>query len=133
MKHVTYQLQGDLAAWPGIESHPHRYGGIEWRLGAAEVGHLHWQGMLDIPFPKPLRNALIDAGWAHPHHLLKDSGWISFWIRNEEDAARAGQLLRLSYLRYRIKSAPAAAREELAAMNPPEAVKAAVERHAPVH
>jgi hypothetical protein len=41
-----------LQDWPGITSQPHRFGGIEYCLGRREVGHVHGDSLVDIPFPK---------------------------------------------------------------------------------
>jgi predicted DNA-binding protein (MmcQ/YjbR family) len=46
-----------------------------------------------------VRDELIAAGRAEPHHVLPDSGWISFWIRDDDDVAEAVELLRMSYER----------------------------------
>ena len=37
------------------------------------------------------------AGQAEPHHLLVDSGWVSFYIRDTGDIDRVIALLRRSY------------------------------------
>jgi predicted DNA-binding protein (MmcQ/YjbR family) len=77
---------------------PHRFGGTEYRLGERrELGHIHGDTLVDIPFPTKVRNELVAAGRAEPHHLLSDSGWISFYIREAADVERAIELLRLSY------------------------------------
>jgi hypothetical protein len=39
---------------------------------------------------------------ALPHHILPESGWISFYLRAEGDVERALWLLRLSYLQKRM-------------------------------
>ena len=52
---------------------------------------------MDIPFPKRVRDELVAAGRAAAHHVLPESGWVSFYIRQEEDAERAIELLRLSF------------------------------------
>jgi hypothetical protein len=92
------RIVAEVTAWDGISPAPHRYGGTEFRLGTREVGHLHLGGMLDIPFQKAVRDALIADGRAEPHHLLHDTGWTSYYIRSERDAAGALWLLRLAYL-----------------------------------
>jgi hypothetical protein len=77
---------------------PHQFGGTEYRLGERrELGHLHGDTLVDIPFPTKVRNELVAAGRAEPHHLLSDSGWISFYIREAADVERAIELLHLSY------------------------------------
>ena len=61
------------------------------------MGHIHGDHMLDIPFPKKVRDELVAAGMAEPHHLLPDTGWISFYLRESADVERAIALLRRSY------------------------------------
>ena len=37
------------------------------------------------------------AGRAQPHHILPETGWISFYIRQPEDVDKAIALLQESY------------------------------------
>jgi hypothetical protein len=97
--------EGEMSAWPNISVHAHRFGGKEFLFGNAEVGHMHEAGSVDIPFPLAMRNALLAAGLAEQHHWVPNSGWITFHVRNEEDLSHALRLLRLSYLRYALKTA----------------------------
>ena len=83
--------------WEGVSAAPHRYGGIEFRLGRREIGHVHRDSLVDIPFPKPVRDALVAAGDAEPHHILPDSGWVSIFLRSEADVERAIRLLQRSF------------------------------------
>ena len=75
-------------------------------FGAAEVGHVHTNGLVDIPFPRSIRDALLADGLAAEHRWVPNSGWITFYIRSEEDLDLAVWLMRLSYLRYSLKAAP---------------------------
>lgn len=100
------KLQEQVSAWPGISVHPHRFGGREFCLGSAEVGHMHNDGAVEIPFPRAFRDALLAEGLAQQHRWVPESGWITFAVRGEEDAAHALWLLRLSYLRYALKAVP---------------------------
>lgn len=84
-------------AWQGVSANPHRFGGIEFRLGSRELGHLHGDVLLDAPFPTKVRDELIAAGRAQPHHVLPESGWISFRIKTAADVQAAIDLLRMSY------------------------------------
>jgi len=86
-----------VRGWEGVELTPHRYGGTEFRLGRGEIGHLHPGGWLDVPFPRPVRDELVRAGRAQPHHVLPDSGWVTFNARSAGDVDRAIELLRFSY------------------------------------
>lgn len=104
-------LVDEVSAWPGVTSHEHRFGGTEFRLGEREIGHAHWFGIVDIPFTTRLRDALIAAGRAEQHHFVPDSGWTTVRVsKHGEENAR--NLLRLSYLRIRMKNADEAAAED---------------------
>jgi Family of unknown function (DUF5519) len=56
-------LEAEVSALPNVSIHPHRFGGREFRFGNAEVGHTHAGGIVDIPFPRPVRDALLAEGW----------------------------------------------------------------------
>jgi hypothetical protein len=87
-----------VTSWPGIMAHPHRFGGTEYRLGERrEIGHIHGDELVDIPFPVRVRDVLIAAGRAEPHHLFPKMGAVSFWLREPDDVQRAIALLRESY------------------------------------
>jgi len=81
----------------GVTALPHRFGGIEFRLGKRELGHIHGDSLLDIPFPMSVRNELVENGEVKKHHILPDSGWVSFSITSEADVAKAIALLRRSF------------------------------------
>jgi len=86
-----------LAAWEGVSITPHRFGGVEYRLGTRELGHIHGDHLVDIPFPKKVRDEIVNAGLAEPHHILPETGWISFYLRNEGDVQKVIELLHRSY------------------------------------
>lgn len=92
------KITTEVTTWDGVTASPHRFGGTEYRYGEKrEIGHIHGDHMVDIPFPTKVRDELIAAGRAQPHHLLGDSGWISFYINEAEDIERALELFKLSY------------------------------------
>ena len=86
-----------VQSWEEVEIRPHRYGGHEFRLGKRELGHIHGDALVDIPFPKSVRDEIVAAGEAEPHHILPDSGWVSLFLRKEEDVERAISLLERSF------------------------------------
>jgi len=53
--------------------------------------------MVDIPFPRPVRDALLAEGLTEEHRWVPDSGWITFHVRSEEDFNHAVWLLRTSF------------------------------------
>lgn len=93
------RLESFLREWPGVEMMPHRFGGIEFRVDRREIGHVHPNGMLDLPFPVRLRRELVAAGRADAHHMLPNTGWVTFRLRTEHDVPAALELLRLNYER----------------------------------
>jgi Family of unknown function (DUF5519) len=91
------QIHDAAMSWPGVTSRPHRFGGTEYRLARREIGHVHGDYLVDIPFPKNIRNELVAAGMAEPHHILPDTGWVSFYIKRPDQVEPAIALLRRSY------------------------------------
>ena len=94
---ASQRIQAELLSWPDVESHPHRFGGVEYCLGRRELGHIHGDHLVDIPFPRKVRQELVAAGKADPHHILPDSGWVSLYLREPADVDRAIELFRLSF------------------------------------
>ncbi|MGM0592502.1 MAG: luciferase family protein [Halobacteriota archaeon] len=84
--------------WPGVETAPHRYGGIEFRLLGRKIGHVHDVGLLDLPVSRAVRNQLLTEGRADRHHVLPTSSWITFYVRDFADVRDGLWVLRLSYL-----------------------------------
>jgi Luciferase len=98
------ELEHEVSTWPQVSVHPHRFGGREFRFGNAEIGHIHPGGIVDIPFPRAVHDALLADGLADRHQWVPNSGWITFRIRSDEDLRHALWLMRLSYLRYALKT-----------------------------
>ncbi len=90
-------IRSTVTAWPGISEAPGNFGAVEFKLGKREIGHLHGEALLDVPFPRKVRDELVAAGEAEPHHIMPESGWISFRIRKAGDAEHAVALLKRSY------------------------------------
>jgi hypothetical protein len=80
-----------------VTAQSHRFGGVEYVIGRREVGHIHGDHLVDIPFPKRVRDEIVAAGRAQPHHVLPESGWVSFYLQQESDVEQAIALLHESY------------------------------------
>ena len=80
-----------------ISAGNHRFGGTEYKLGKREIGHVHGDHLVDIPFPIKIRNEIVESGEAQPHHILPESGWVSIFLNNEDDVERAINLLKRSF------------------------------------
>jgi hypothetical protein len=94
---ASKQIVETLLTWEGMETHPHRFGGTEFRIGKREIGHIHGDSLVDIPFPKKVRDEIVAAGMASPHHILPETGWVSFYLKEEGDVKKAIILLKRSY------------------------------------
>src|ERR1051325_4202720 len=93
------RIEREVGSWDGVTIAPHRFGGVEFRVGRRELGHLHGSRLADLPFPVAIRNELVASGRAERHHILPDSGWVSVRIRGEDDVRSVIDLFRLNYER----------------------------------
>ncbi len=92
-------IGSEVAGWTGVEERTHRFGGREFRVNGHEIGHLHGDRLADLPFPVKVREELVEAGKARRHHVLPETGWVSYQIQGEEDVAGALELFRKNYER----------------------------------
>jgi hypothetical protein len=99
------KLNEQVSAWPRVSAHAHRFGGKEFRVGNAEVGHVHNSSEVDIPFPRAFHDELLARGLAEQHRWAPNTGWVTFRVRGETDIEHAVWLMRLSYLRFALKAA----------------------------
>jgi Family of unknown function (DUF5519) len=94
---AQHRIREVAMTWDGVTAGPHRFGGVEFRLGRRELGHIHGDSLVDIPFPKKVRDEIIAASEAEPHHILPESGWVSIFLRTDGDVDRALELLHRSF------------------------------------
>jgi hypothetical protein len=105
MEDIRAQIEQEVGSWEGVTVHPHRFGGVEFRLGRRELGHLHptWA---DLPFTRRIREMLLETGRAEPHRAGVN-GWVSHPLDEE-----AIELFKLSYERARVAQAARESRGE---------------------
>lgn len=84
------------AVFPAAQMRVHRFGGTEFFENGKELGHVHGNGLLDVRVGRRNAAELIFQGKAEPHHIFKNSGFVSFWLRNESDVASALALLQIA-------------------------------------
>ena len=132
MREKIEHIKQTVTSWPGMTANPHRFGGLEFNLGSVEIGHIHLNGMVDIPFNSKIRNQLLAEKRVVPHHILPETGWITFYIRSAADVDTAIWLFRLSYLFYATRGSQKAALKdvldvpaEFEALHPSEGLQAA--------
>src|SRR4051794_32241415 len=99
MASIGEAIQQEILAWDGVTMEPHRFGGVEFMVNNHEIGHLHGTRLADLPFPVRVREELVASGKASPHHILPDTGWVSYFIRSADDVSPVVNLFRLNYER----------------------------------
>ena len=97
MNVIIDRVRKEIISWPYVTAEPHRFGGIEFRVNNREMGHIHGELVADILFSMNLRNELVNSGRVKPHHVLPQSGWVSYYINKEEDITALIELFRLRY------------------------------------
>ncbi|MBV9940498.1 MAG: DUF5519 family protein [Solirubrobacterales bacterium] len=90
-------IADQVMAWPGVTIHDHRFGGVEFRLGNRQLGHLHGDRIADVPLRRSLRDELVAAGRARVHRWRPDSGWVTVDINSDDGRDEAVRLLRVGY------------------------------------
>ncbi|HEX2305410.1 MAG TPA: luciferase family protein [Nitrososphaeraceae archaeon] len=97
MSSIIGAIEKEILSWPGVTRQPHRFGGIEYRIGKREIGHVHDSSLADLPFPMEIRDYLVESGRVLSHHVLPQSGWVSKWIKDEDDLTQVIELFRMEY------------------------------------
>jgi hypothetical protein len=97
MGSIAELIEREVLSWPDVSAHPHRFGGVEFQVNGREIGHVHGDRLADLPFPVRMRRELVAAGRASPHHILTDTGWVSYYLRGMADLPGVIELFRLNY------------------------------------
>jgi hypothetical protein len=97
MASIRETIEREVKGWPGVDARAHRFGGVEFRVNGHEIGHLHGDRMADLPFPVRMREELVESGKAQLHHVLPQTGWVSYYLSGEEDVAGALDLFKKNY------------------------------------
>jgi hypothetical protein len=61
------------------------------------LARFHPDGLVEIPFPRPVGEKLVAAGRAERHHALPDSGWVNVRFSEAADEPRVIEMLKLAY------------------------------------
>lgn len=93
------QILREVGSWPGVSVFQSSQGIVFLMLGRRELGHIHGNRLVDIPFPVRIRKQLVASGRAELHHIHPRSGWISYYIGESGDIGDVVRLFRLNYSR----------------------------------
>jgi hypothetical protein len=94
---IAERIVREVRTLPGVTVESHRGGMIFFHVGRREIGHLHGERLADLPFPVRIREKLVAEGKADLHYLHPKTGWVSRFIRSEDDVDAIVELFRLNH------------------------------------
>lgn len=94
---AAQRIEREVTSWPGVTAAKRPDGGQEYHFGRHEIGLLHGDHRVDVLFPMPLRDEIVEAGFAQPHPTLPESGWVTKPLDQELDVELAIALLRRAH------------------------------------
>lgn len=92
------QIEQKVLTWQQTTSHLHKSGGVQFNVDGKEIGHIHSNGLLDVLLNLKVKEQLVREGRVTEHRTIKNSGWLSFQVKTEQDILFAIELLEYSYL-----------------------------------
>jgi hypothetical protein len=96
MSTILERIKKELLSWP-YAAEAYKFGGIEFRLNKREMGHIHGDRVADLPFPMDIRNKLVNSCRVSAHRFLLQTGWVSYWIKGEQDIPSVIELFKMRY------------------------------------
>lgn len=95
-------VASSVASWPNVHARAHWLLGDETQVDGAdfyveerELGHIHLQGEAHIALPRPVRDALLEAGLAS--RFRWSPAFVAYSIATAADVAHARALFELAY------------------------------------
>jgi hypothetical protein len=91
-------IEREVLTWPGVSKEPGRFNSVSFTVGRREIGHVHRNGVADLPFPRAVHDELIASGRARPHQAGV-AGVVSVWLDAPDKIDEAIALFRMNYER----------------------------------
>ncbi len=91
-------VEREVLGWPGVVKELGGFDTVIFKLRRREIGHIHQDGVADLPFPKAVYDALIAERRARPHRA-GFAGYVSYQIDSTDTARGAIALFRMNYER----------------------------------
>jgi Family of unknown function (DUF5519) len=102
IRDLIQEIERNVLLLDGVTAMPHpRFGGRQFDWNNKEIGHIHWNGDLDILFNKSVHDSLLTAGLATEHKYVPAAGWITFPVLKDRDIHHGLELLKFSYYQKR--------------------------------
>ena len=89
-------IEREVSTWPGVSLEPGRFGATSFRYGKRELGHIHRDGVADLPVTQEMREKILSKGRARPHRAGV-KGYISYPVETPEDLSVVLEILGSNY------------------------------------
>lgn len=91
-------IEAEVAHWEGVTTSVHKYGGLQFNFNGKELGHIHSNGLLDMPLSRAVKQKLMQQDVrVKDHHSFINSGWISVYMSAMSDKHLAIRLFKSKY------------------------------------
>lgn len=97
---IITEIEQKVLMWNGVRARDHRMGAREFLYDNKPIGHIHWNGDLDIVFGKRITEKLLRRKSIQRHRFVPDVA-ITYKIKDDGDVLFALTLLRYSYLTHK--------------------------------
>src|SRR5436190_692347 len=87
------EIESNITKWPGLHTAVHEMGGVVFLYNQTEIGHIHWNGNVDIVFGKHLTSQLVKLKKVRHHNFLPERA-TTFPLVNRDDVPFAISLLQ---------------------------------------
>ena len=104
-------IEQEVLLWSGVRSVAGRFSAVAFRYGKREIGHIHRDGIADLPVREEMREDLLATGRAFPHRAGV-KGYLSYPIENREDVSAVIEILAANYDRAKVAAERRAAGQE---------------------
>lgn len=96
-------IEEEVLRWPGTTSETGRFNAVFFRYGKRTIGHIHRDGMADLPVTKEMREGLLSEGAKSRARLHRagSKGYVSYPIEKREDVSAVLEILGSNYARAR--------------------------------
>ncbi len=95
---ASERITREVTSWPGVEAGPGRRGEFAFKVGRAEIGHLHGDHAAHFSFGKELGTELKRAGRIVDHPVFPGKpGPGARRIAGDSDVDDVIDLMRLNY------------------------------------
>jgi hypothetical protein len=89
-------VEREVLGWPGVSSETGRFGATSFRYGKREIGHIHHDGIADLPVTSEMRDDILARDRARAHRAGV-KGYISYPLEDQEDASVVLEILGANY------------------------------------